>query len=252
MAEFDLATIKNKEIHSKLQNLFKAPETKSGDLLTEEVFETKLEYASIFQPTTTAVEPTGVHDGMRLGDVYTKYGVLGNTLEIVPLVIWNSRNYYDRDRQEQVCRSPNAVTPIHNNLAEKCSECSFAKYSKGNPSKCTVSLNVLAAPVSLSYRPVIISFSRTSWRTGMDLVKQARISGDNIYDNVFTLKSGKAKDKAYYMYSIEGVSQTPKSLTPAIKLIHDQYLQVVKDSISYHENKNSGPGGNASIPDNIA
>ena len=236
MGEFDLSTIEDADMVAALSTVFGTQEDKEGDFLSEELMET-LEYASLFQPTTRSVEQSGIYESMRMGDIYSRTGVIGNSVNVVVLSMWNSRSYYLRDKGEQLCSSPNGITPIHNNYSSKCSTCRFAKFRKGKPSECTKFINILVMPADLSRRPFVLQFSRTGYRIGLDIAKQAKVSGANLYDTVFSIKTEKAKDAAYYKYKIDSVSKADPKLKPAFQAVLEHYRPLVEASITRHESK---------------
>tara|TARA_Y100000593_G_C4238828_1_gene301017 strand:- start:310 stop:1062 length:753 start_codon:yes stop_codon:yes gene_type:complete len=249
MGNFDLSTL-DKSMASKIETLFSGGAPKEGDFLADESIDSvSIEYSSIYQPTTTSVEPTGLFEGMQLGDIYnSRRGIIGDTIEVIPIAMWNSRSYFDRESQEQKCRSPNGITPIDPKFATKCANCRFSKYSKGKPSLCARSLNVLVIPKDFSMRPFVLQFSKTAYKTGLDLARQTR-SGKNIYSNIFKIKSERAPKAAYYRLAIKSVEPTPEKLQKPMKVIVGHYIEVISSTINRHEvDETSGEIG---APDNI-
>jgi hypothetical protein len=241
MGEFDLSLVKkDKEMVELLGSLFSSKDDKEGDFLAEELLET-LEYASIFQPVTRSVEQTGIYESMRLGDLYSRAGVIGNSVKVAVLSMWNSRSYYLRDKGEQMCSSPNGVTPIHNKYSSKCATCRFAKFRRGKPSECTKFINILVMPADFQRRPFVLQFSRTGYRTGLEIAKQAKAVGSDLFDSVFEIKTEKAKDAAYYKYKVEGVTETPDKIKPAFRAVLNHYRPLVEASITRHEAKDEEP-----------
>lgn len=237
MGDFDLSIVDDdKAMLDVLSNLFGSAEDKEGDFLSEELMET-LEYASLFQPTTRSVEQSGIYETMRMGDIYSKNGIIGNDIKVAVLSMWNSRSYYLRDKGEQLCSSPNGITPIHNNYSSKCSTCRFAKFRRGKPSECTKFINILMMPVDFKRRPFVLQFSRTGYRIGLDIAKQAKAAGSDLYDTVFHIKTEKAKDAAYYRYKLEGVSKTDDKIKIGLKAVLNHYRPLVEASITRHEQK---------------
>jgi len=234
MTEMNLKVVEDPKIAEKLQALFSPQKDKIGDLMSEDILET-LEYASIYQPTTRSISPSGVHSGIRMGEIYTKYGVVGKDTASIPLVMWNSRSYYDRNKNEQLCSSPNGLTPVHQRLASKCATCRYQRYSRGSPSLCTKFLNILMLQENLKAKPYVLQFSRTSYRIGTDIAKQAKGFGDNLYDCVFELTTKQAEGAAYFKWTVASVRPVQDDLKAALGEIQKHYFNLVSKTISRYE-----------------
>lgn len=233
MSEFDIAIIEDSSLATKVSELLN-PTTveKAGDMLED--LEERLDYAGIYQPSTTSVEQTGIHETLKVGGFYTKYSVLGDVLTGSPLAMWNSRGYFDRTSSKQVCSSPDGKTPRTTEIAEECKTCKFSKFSRGKPSPCTKFLNILFQPEDLSSRPFVLQFSKTSYKTGMDLVRQAKSFGDNIFDSTFTIKTTKVDGYSYRKPIIEDCSHTEDKMKPIYGAIQEHYSLIVQKTVQSH------------------
>lgn len=235
MTDFDLALIENDEkLMSLVTELFTPNQEKDGDFLAEDFQET-LDYASIFQPTTTSVDQSGIYEDMKMGDVYSTRGVLGKSMSVCILSMWNSRSYYLRDKGEQLCSSPNGKTPIHTKFSSSCDTCRFARFSKGKPSECTKFINLLVMPENFKMKPYVLQLSRTSYKIGVTLAKQARSFGPQLFDTTFDIDTEKAKDAAFWRYKISGARPTTDRLKGALLAVQKYYSPIVQASISRHE-----------------
>jgi len=237
MGNLNLDKIKDKKIAKRLEGIFGSSADIEGDFLSEEIPET-LDYTSLYQPTTRSVEPSGLHAGMQLGDIYSKAtGVIGKKISVAVLAMWNTRSYYMRDRNEQLCSSPNGSTPIHTKFATKCINCRYAKFRRGKPSECTKFINFLVMPENFDRKPFVIQFSRTGYRIGLDIAKQIKDFGGKVYSKVFVLESERAKDAAYYKYKVIGVRDSDAGVKPGFEAILDYYRPIVESSLTRHEIK---------------
>lgn len=249
----DIVPIQDATLAARVESLLSssAPD-KDGDFLDE--LEERLEFAGIMQPTTSSVDEEGVHEGIKMGDFYTKFGVLGNPITGVPLAMWNSRVYFNRDTNKQVCSSPDGKTPIHNDIANNCKTCPKARYGKKSPSPCTSFLNILFQPADLSTKPFVLQFSKTAKKVGMDIVRQVKSFGENTYDTTFTLKTIKAEGYNYRKPTIEGAVPTPDEMKSVYQVILDHYKPIVTNAITRHldDGPDEADSDEVETPDNIA
>lgn len=244
-----LVKVQENDLQAKLAQLLEgSSESKEGDFF-EDVEET-LEFASVFQPSTTSVEATGIHSGLKIGDYFTKYGVLGNPIKGAILSMWQSRVLFID--QKRICSSPDGVKPVHNEIAESCRTCPKAKYAKGKPSECTKNINILFQPEDLSTKPYILQFSKTMYKVGMDLVRQAKKFGDNVYDYTFTMETKKVDGYAYRAQNIAGAEPTSEEMKAIYKSIQDHYKETVSQMVTRHQGKEVEEDDDVESLENIA
>jgi len=233
---FEIAKIeiKDSEVKKRVTALFAPPKKRAGSLFTTEVADNKLDYISIYQPTTTSVEAKDIYQGMNMGDMYSRKGLIGNNVTMIPLVMWGSRNYFDKNLKKSVCRSPDGEIPVHDRISKKCEGCPKARYSKGNPSSCAEGINILAIPADFSSRPVVFQFSKTSYQVGKNIALQANQFGDEVYDSCFSLETQRADGKAYFVYKIARVAETKKKFRPLLKALQDHFSEDITKRITRH------------------
>lgn len=235
---FELATIEtkglDKTIKKRIEELFAPPKKRAGSLFSAPIVDNKLDYISIYQPTTTSVEASDLYEGMRLGDLYTRKGLIGKSITVIPLVLWMSRNYYDKDLKKSVCRSPDGEIPVHDRINSKCEGCPMARFSKGSPSKCAEAINVLAIPSDFSSKPFVFQFSKTSFQIGKKIALHTNQFGEDVFDSTFTLETERADGKAYFVYKIASVKDTQKKINPLLTALQEHYSEDITKRITRH------------------
>ncbi len=122
-----------------------------------------------------------------LGDLYTQFQNYGKTVIFVPITWWKSRiNWAPRDQGSEIlCRANNAMD---GDVYGKCADCQFSKWTKDAPI-CTAVINmVVLMPDKI---PVALSFMKTSYKTGKQLINLFNYKKVDIFNFSYELLTEK-------------------------------------------------------------
>lgn len=146
---------------------------------------------------------------------------LGTQVEVVLLKMQNGAVMFaDKDSGEEgvVCRSMNGIESMDGN---KCSDCPYGEYhlkdwNGENPPKCSTTKDfTVVTRKSLSgeeNRPMMLTFRRTSFKTGKSLATMAMFTGKHISATPYIMYSEKGKSAKGAHFVIKA-KKSPTPLT---------------------------------------
>lgn len=210
-----------------IQSLMATSEKSAGDLTSKPTQE-KLLYAKIFQPTSSLNTEGGVYETIKLGDMYHPYGVIGKTLDFVPLVFFDSRVKWTDDGSGRVkdCEAPDASRPITTKYATSCGKCPHQAGTRQSPSQCTYNLNAVVVPTNLQGM-LVLSFYRSTIRVGEEIKARANQFGD-VTKSMFSIKTLKdPKGGSHFVYAMEDQKVVPDEFMEAVKPLQQKAIEMV-------------------------
>lgn len=145
-------------------------------------------FVRVVQGTTDTSQVKGK---VGVGDIIWGDEVIGDSLEILPLMAFNTRQMWDPDPNVQIvkCFSPDAK--VGSRFGE-CKTCKFAEYdAELKKVDCTLAHTVYVLRPDFSSIGQV-SFSKTSYSNGTAWVKMMRARSVPPYVNSFKLKSKKS------------------------------------------------------------
>lgn len=165
---------------------------------------------------------SSIPKGTAIGDMLLGEKKMETPLKFIPLRAWEGRQYWDPDPNENriLCSSPDAkLGYVYGN----CKQCKFAVYDEeAKKSECTKTKNIMAITHDLSEVFQIV-FSKTNYKTGMELESLMKKAGVAPYRRVYGLVT---KTNAAYKnvenYAIEILGDKDKN-TP------EEYLSFVQE-----------------------
>lgn len=113
--------------------------------------------------------------------------------EFVPIFMRNSAAYFDEENK-LVCKSEDSIT---NREGVACRDCPFGVYhgewKDGKPPRCQAAKEFLAVPKDQIGEPfpaaIILSFKRTSYDTGRQLITMARMLNKDMFARTYKMTS---------------------------------------------------------------
>ena len=135
--------------------------------------------------------------------------VLEQPVSVIPLRVWNSRQYWDpdHDANRQLCFSPDAIVGLKGN----CRGCPHALFNEEmRKSDCGVVKNFLVITEDLS-DIFFIQFAKTNYSNGKDWEGVLKKAGVAPYRRVYNLET--FTNPSYK--NVESVGAKPKGETPA-------------------------------------
>lgn len=186
------------------QNLLKNMSTKIEGI-GDQAIEWRPSFLRLIQPTAN-----NVPEGATIGSLVVGERVLTDTknkeLSIIPLMTWDSREYWNEDPNvsQTICSSPDSKM---GSRFGKCWGCEHAVFVDGQGSDCNKSKSFLAVLSDLS-EVVILKFSKTQYKTGLDFFNMLKRAGVMPYKRTYTLSTSKG-GKAYYNLSVQPSTDKP-------------------------------------------
>lgn len=127
---------------------------------------------------------TEAPENAQMGNIYTDTGEVYERLEFTPLYMYKTRARFEDENPTPVCRSENAEVSIY---GQPCKQCEYYAFKKGERQECAESINVLAFNKDMD-QIYHLQFSRTSFRAGFKLFRQASASA-RMWDKWYALKT---------------------------------------------------------------
>lgn len=118
--------------------------------------------------------------------------VLDQPIAVIPLRIWDTRQYWSPDQTEAklLCSSPDNVLGY---IGKYCKECEFSKFDvEANRSACNKSKTALVITEDLS-TVFLINFSKTNYSNGVDFANLMKKAGVAPFRRVYTLATETSK-----------------------------------------------------------
>jgi hypothetical protein len=162
-------------------------------------------YAKLMQPLSPEVEDEIAKPGDIINSLNKEN--FGTELTFIPLIFQKKRiKWIGREAGGGIdCQSLNSRYPSIGKLyASLCRECQFSKWSKeGEAPECTEFLDFPA--MTEEGQLIVVSFCKTSYKAGKQLVNTARFSGGDLFSKKYTLTTKKEKnDKGtYFVFSFK-------------------------------------------------
>lgn len=118
--------------------------------------------------------------------------VLDQPTAVIPLRIWDTRQYWSPDQTEAklLCSSPDAVLGY---IGKYCKDCEFAKFDvEAKRSACNKSKTALVITEDLA-SVFLINFSKTNYTNGVDWVNLMKKAGVATFRRSYTLATETSK-----------------------------------------------------------
>lgn len=162
-------------------------------------------YAKLMQPLSPELDDV---ENVKAGQILNSmsHENYGDQLKFIPLIFQKKRiKWIPREEGGGIeCQSPNGRYPtIGKMYANICRECEFSKWNDKNSPECIEFLDFLS--LAESGEIITVSFARTSYKTGKQLVNTARFSGGDLFSKKYVLSTRKEKnDKGtYFVYAFK-------------------------------------------------
>jgi hypothetical protein len=201
-------------------------------------------YAKLMQPLSPEVDE-GIAVAGQIVNSLTKF-VYGTGLLFIPLVL-NKRRIYWKPRDEGqgiICGSSNFKQPDQGaKLARVCSQCRHSQWgSEGEPPECSAILTFPALAIAVvgddgdyyelpedsdGNELVAISFLKTSYGAGKQLVSMASFSPGDLFDNIYELNTFKEKnDKGtYHVFKVQPSGQIEDEIKAKVEGLYNMLLR---------------------------
>lgn len=131
---------------------------------------------------------TSIPRGTAIGDFVLGEERLERPLKFIPLLIWNGRQYWSPDQNENkmLCNSPDAKLGY---IGSYCNQCPHSKWNEEeNRSECGRVKQTLCITEDLS-EVFTANFAKTNYATGMDFESLLKKAGVSPYRRVYELDS---------------------------------------------------------------
>lgn len=118
--------------------------------------------------------------------------VLDQPTSIIPLRMWDTRQYWSPDQTEakMLCSSPDAILGY---IGKYCKNCEFAQFDKeANRSACNKSKTALVITEDLS-AVFLMNFSKTNYSNGVDFSNLMKKAGVAPYRRTYSMKTETSK-----------------------------------------------------------
>lgn len=147
--------------------------------------------------------------GSNIGDLILGENILGKPVNVIPLRVWDTRQYWSPDQTEAklLCSSHDAVIGY---IGQYCKTCQFAKYDEeAKKSPCNKSKTVLAITADLK-QVFLMNFSKTNYANGLDWVSLMKKAGVGTYRRTYAVKSQTSQKYK----NVESILVDPVGTTP--------------------------------------
>jgi hypothetical protein len=193
-------------------------------------------YAKLMQPLSPELDDM---EDVKAGQILNSMSQenYGTELTFIPLIFQKKRiKWIPREEGGGIeCQSPNGRYPtigkMHSHL---CRECEYSRWTEKNPPECIEFLDFLSLTESGDI--ITVSFARTSFKAGKQLVNTARFSGGDLFSKKYTLFTKKEKnDKGtYFVYSVKPAGLVSEDEYEAAEKFYN-YLKITEYTIHTEE-----------------
>lgn len=210
--------------------------------------------ASWTPPFVKVNQPTSgdAPDNAKLGSLYTDTGdVLEHPFLFTPLYLYVSHSKFEEGSQSPTCRSEDGITSIY---GDSCDNCPDKPFRGGKPTQCHRSLNAFV--YDAEFKSVFrIQFSKTSYRAGAKLRKQA---GSTMvpWERTYSLDTEQATRKdGSGKYFVMKVGTTGEKVDPKFgrlaQFIHGKILNARKAQLEALRERQSNAEVTDQLPDDF-
>lgn len=165
--------------------------------------------------------------GAGIGDMVIGEEKLEQPLKFIPIRIWDSRQYWDPDQNNNrmLCWSPDAKLGM---IGKECRTCPYAEWKEGEGAACNKNKTVLAISADLS-RIFTLTFAKSNYKVGTELEGAMKKAGVSSYNRIYGLKTMTSPTvKNLEMFKLEVLDETARR-TPAEIL---SFLKELFDMVS--------------------
>lgn len=172
----------------------------------------------VIQPTTTSIP-----DGAKIGSMVLGDSILGDSAPVLPLRLWESRQYWDPNpsNTQMLCSSPDAK--IGNQFGQ-CKACPHSVFKEGSGSDCNKAKTFMVVTSDLS-EVFMVNFSKGGYANGMAWEKLLRTAGVQPYRRTYALKTQpnpKAKQVRNIVAEPSNPSRTPDVILPFLDALFEK------------------------------
>lgn len=162
--------------------------------------------------------------------------VLDQPIGVIPLRIWDTRQYWSPDQTEAklLCSSPDNVLGY---IGKYCKDCEFAKFDvEANRSACNKSKTALVITEDLA-NVFLINFSKTNYSNGVDFANLMKKAGVATYRRIYSLQTETSKK----FKNVEALLVNPKGSTDDkvldfVELLFNRFSEDRKEHLKvFHE-----------------
>lgn len=180
--------------------------------------------------------------GAGIGDMVLGERKLEQPLKFIPLRIWESRQYWDPDQNNNrmLCWSPDAKL----GLIGECRGCPNAEWKEEGGSACNKSKTALVISADLSMI-FTLQFAKSNYKVGNELESMMKKAGVSSYHRIYHLKTMTSPAvKNLEMFKIEALDEasrrTPVEILGFLRELFDQVTSDRKAMIeTFYKNVNS-------------
>lgn len=192
------------------------------------------DYIAIHQPTSNRNLP-----GVQIGSLCTAEEVLisrpsaDDALEVYPLMVFKTRQYWLEGADRPECRSLDA---INGSRYGKCSTCEFSRWVDNKPSPCSdmITAYVLSEDMSAIYR---VDFKGSSHATGRRLISMFGKGGGPGKFKVVLYTEKHPKRPTYLFQIAKGASNRDESILKVVRQLSAHFTQDRKETLERFEAK---------------
>ncbi len=176
----------------------------------------------IMQPLSPEVDEGIAKPGELVNSISKK--VYGKTLPIIPIVWWKSRVYWAKreDGGEILCSAKDAV---NGTVYGKCADCQYSKWTDKDHPLCTAVINILAV---IRGEIVAISFMKTSYSTGKQLINLFNYKNVDIFNFEYELFTAQEENDFGKFHVIKYRDSNKAVDDPTYKLCSGIYANFAK------------------------
>jgi hypothetical protein len=195
----------------------------------------KLDAEDILLPRLKIAQPTSpeVADGLvKPGQLFNSVSKesFGTSLSLIPILWFKSRIYWKpRDEGGILCQAQDGVT---GSVYGACADCKFSKWHDKDAPECTAIINILALA---DRTPLAISFMKTSYKTGKQLINLFNYKKVDIFNFEYELLTEQIKNDKGIFYVVRHKDQNKAVSDEMYKFCSGAYEELKSMKVKIHD-----------------
>ena len=156
-----------------------------------------------------------------IGDLYSADTgeIFSRPFGFIPIFPYENRARFRPGEMKPDCRSEDCKVSIH---GDDCSKCPTSPWKNNQAQDCNNSFNLIAANLDFS-KLYHLQFSKTSYKVGVSIIRQARNAGQKPWQRLYELDTSEVKGNSgpYHVFTTSFLETSDPDFHETSRSLHD-------------------------------